>query len=69
MASGIKFLHVGATVVYIILCIAHLFVLQSKIIALVVYSPLIFVNLVVWSIIVRMSIEMYKINMPGTKII
>lgn len=64
-----KTLHIGALALYVALCYIHLFVIQSKAIALVVYSPLLFVSFWVWFILLRMSVEMYQANVQNAKVI
>jgi len=64
-----KVMHIGALGLYGLLCYIHLFMVQSKVIALVVYSPLLFVNLLAWFTLLRMTVEMYQTNASDAKII
>lgn len=64
-----KLLYLALAIAYPVLCYIHLFVAESKIIAMIVYSPLTFLSLLLWFTLLRMSIEVYKTNAPNAKVI
>lgn len=67
--NNTKLLYFLVSIIYIAFCFINLFLIDSKILKLLVYSPLIFINLIVWSIFIKIAIEMYKTNKYDSKII
>lgn len=64
-----KLQYIGITFTYLFLCYAHLLIWNSKVLGLLVYSPLLFVNFIVLFTILRMTVDLYKTNAPDAKIV
>ena len=57
------------TLFYLCCCYVHLFVKESTFSMILAYSPLLFMNCVIWFTIVCMAAKMYTTSLPNAIIV